>query len=168
MRIKDSLLNRLEKAKQSKTFAALLLFELLLVLSLLVGGAIYLSPNINLIPSPLNKYLFVSDLAGLLAGAVIILYVLNHKDFVKQTAKEKLHVAKTEPRVPALLVMEFFLVMVLVLATFIYLDPEYNILPWPFNVLVFLAVLAIVAYLYHYSKPFRKESRNFFAIRKRW
>lgn len=83
-------------------------------------------------------------------------------------AVEKLSAAKKEPRIPALLIVEFFLSLVLVLATIVYLDPKYNLVPWPYNIFLFLIILGIVVYLYGFSKPFRKEFREFFSIKKRW
>jgi len=74
------------------------------------------------------------------------------KNRVGKTAIEKLGTAKKEPRIPALLVVEFFLSMILVLATVIYLDPKTNLVPWPYNVIAFLVILGIVVYLYGFSK----------------
>ncbi len=90
------------------------------------------------------------------------------KNRVGKIAIEKLSAAKKEPRIPALLIVEFFLSMILVLATIIYLDPKTNLVPWPLNVVLFLIILGIVVYLYGFSKPFRKEWREFFNIKKRW
>ena|SRR3989338_3346064 len=85
-----------------------------------------------------------------------------------KVAVEKLSAAKKEPRIPAILILEFTLSMALVLATIIYLDPNYNIIPWPWNIFLFLGVLGIVVYLYAFSEPFRKEYKEFFSIKKRW
>ena len=90
------------------------------------------------------------------------------KNKVGKVAIEKIGTAKKEPRIPGLLILEFALSMALVLATFVWLDPDYNIVPWPFNVFLFLAMLGIVVYLYAFSESFRKEYRAFFNIKKRW
>jgi hypothetical protein len=90
------------------------------------------------------------------------------KNKVGKTAVEKLSTAKKEPRIPLLLIVEFFLSMVLVIATIVYLDPKYNLVPWPYNIVLFLIILGIVVYLYGFSKAFREEKREFFSIKKRW
>lgn len=99
------------------------------------------------------------------------------KNKIGKVAVEKLGTAKKEPRIPALLIMEFFLSMVLVLATIVYLDPGMRLMleqkyhfsvVWPYNILIFLVILGIVIYLYGFSKAFREEYREFFEIKKRW
>ncbi|MBU0635865.1 hypothetical protein KKE06_02455 [Candidatus Micrarchaeota archaeon] len=168
MVVRKKLKKRLLRAQKSKSFALLVWVEILLVLTLILGLIVYVSPEIDLIPAPLNKFLFVATISVILAGLAILLYVFANRNFVKKTTKEKLGIAKKVPQIPALLVLEFFLIMVLVVATFIYLDSEYNVIAWPFNVFLFLIVLGIVAYLYTYSEEFRKQSRGYFSIRKRW
>lgn len=155
-------------AKTNPSIALLVLAELLLALTLVTGLFVFVSPDIDLIPAPWNRLLFWADISALLVGLVFILYLISNRRFVKETAIQKLRIAKQETRIPALLALEFFLAMVVVLATFIYLDPEYNLVPWPLNVFFFLAVLGITAYLYAFSSGFRRQSRAFFSIRKRW
>jgi high-affinity Fe2+/Pb2+ permease len=58
--------------------------------------------------------------------------------------------------------------MILVLAAIVYFDPKINLVPWPFNVIVFMIICGIVVYLYGFSQSFREESREFFEIKKRW
>ncbi|MFH0954979.1 MAG: hypothetical protein V1777_02660 [Candidatus Micrarchaeota archaeon] len=154
--------NQLERAKKEPAVKWLILVEILLAIVLAIGLFVYVSPTINIIPAPYNQYLFWLAIASLLTGLFTGIYLISHRHQIKKTAKEKFHLARKEPRIPALLFLEFFLAMVLVLATFIYLDASYNVIEWPFNVLFFLGVLGIVAYLYRYSKPFRKQYREFF------
>jgi hypothetical protein len=90
------------------------------------------------------------------------------KNKVGKVAIEKFSVARHEPRIPVLLIVEFFLSMILVLAAIVYFDPKINLVPWPFNVIVFMIICGIVVYLYGFSQSFREESREFFEIKKRW
>lgn len=157
--------NQLERARQNPMVRILILIEILLAVVLAMGLWVYANPAINLISAPYNGYLFWLSIGALLTGLFAGVYLISHSEKIKKTAKEKLHIAKNEIRIPALLALEFFLSMVIVMATFIYLDPDYNVIEWPFNLIFFMIVFGLVSYIYMFSKPFRKEYRDFFNIK---
>jgi len=87
---------------------------------------------------------------------------------IKQQARQKLGLMKSEPQAAALLFVEFLFVAVLVLALRAYLDPGIELIPWsrlgigpPFttglNAVIAIIVLAIFYYLYNLTKPYRKQ-----------
>jgi len=90
---------------------------------------------------------------------------------IKEAAKEKIGMIKSEPQAPALLLIEFLFVAVLIIAMRAYLDPELELIPWsklgigPPITTVVNAVIAIVAigvfyYLYSLTKPYREWSKK--------
>ena len=79
-----------------------------------------------------------------------------HKDFSKVilgTGKEK--VFGMEREVIVLLFVEFIFAIMLAVAIYIYLDPEVNIVPWPWNYITFFVLLIVGLYLFSQTKPFR-------------
>jgi len=80
-----------------------------------------------------------------------------HKDFSKivlGTGKEK--VFGMEREVVVLLFTEFIFAIMLAVAIYIYLDPEVNIVPWPWNYITFFIVLIFGLYFFSKTKPFRE------------
>jgi len=86
---------------------------------------------------------------------------------IKGVAKEKLVKIKNEPQAPALLLVEFLFVAVVVIALRAYLDPEVELIPWstiglqePFttivNAIIAFAMLALFYRLYALTKPYRE------------
>ena len=80
-----------------------------------------------------------------------------HKDFSKivlGTGKEKIFGMDKE--ITVLLFVEFIFAIMLAVAIYIYLDPEVNIVPWPWNYIAFFIVLIFGLYFFSKTKPFRE------------
>jgi len=130
-----------DKAKEKLVLAkdiqwlALVIMEIFLTLILVGAIVIYLDGRFNTIQFPFNLIIF----AGI-AYAVMRTYSYT-ENF------RELRGMKRENSFRAF-VLEFIIFLVIVFSTFLYQDPNINIFPSPFNVIVFLAVLAIPVYLY--------------------
>lgn len=85
---------------------------------------------------------------------------------IKQEAKRKLRNAKDDPRVAALLLIDFMFVIVVVLAIRAYLDPELELIPWSaaglgpplttvVNTIIAVVVLALFYYMYRFTVSYR-------------
>ena len=81
----------------------------------------------------------------ILIFAVIVFAVLHFYHYTKFF--RKLQKIKHESSIK-LLVLEFAIFLIIMVSAYIYQDPLINILPNPFNVIVFLIILAVPVYLY--------------------
>ena len=70
----------------------------------------------------------------------------------------KLDSVKGNKRYAALLMVEFFLSMVLVVSIAIWLDHRFNVIEFPFNILFFGAVLYGIFHFYRYTESFREAN----------
>ena len=80
-----------------------------------------------------------------------------HKEFsdvVFGTGKQKFFGMDKE--VSVLLFVEFIFAIMLAIAIYIYLDPEVNIVPWPWNYITFFVVLIVGLYFFSRTRPFRE------------
>ncbi len=66
---------------------------------------------------------------------------------------------KGDWRIPVLWVVELILAVILAGAIAIYLDPELNVVPFPWNIVAFGIILGVAAYLYGFTRPFRLSRR---------
>jgi len=81
-----------------------------------------------------------------------------HDDFsriVLGTGKEKFFGMERE--IIVLLFVEFIFAIMLAVAIYIYLDPEVNVVPWPWNYITFFIVLIAGLYLFSRTKAFRES-----------
>ena len=76
--------------------------------------------------------------------------------FLKNKAKERAFNLKNDAPLLALYVAEFILTLVLVTAILLYLDGRFNQIEFPFNLLIFAAIVFGVMHFYNYTKPFRE------------
>ena len=90
---------------------------------------------------------------------------------LKTEAAYKLWLAKNEPRAAALLFIQFAFAMMLVLAVYAYLDPDFAIVQWEkiglqqplsalLSIVVFLIAVAAMVYLYRFTETYRKERKK--------
>jgi hypothetical protein len=70
------------------------------------------------------------------------------------TAKQKFFGMDRE--VISIFFLEFVFAIIIALAIYIYLDPEVNFVPWPFNYIAFFAFLAFGIYIFSQTKAFRE------------
>lgn len=66
---------------------------------------------------------------------------------------------KKDWRMPLLWIVEIILAIVLAGSIAIYLDPEINVVPFPWNIVAFVVVFVVAAYLYGFTRPFRMARR---------
>ncbi|QQR92854.1 MAG: hypothetical protein IPJ89_01250 [Candidatus Iainarchaeum archaeon] len=84
--------------------------------------------------------------------------VLNSVTF-GEVIRHQLQKMKKDWRMPLLWLVELILAIVLAGSIAIYLDPEVNVVPAPWNVVAFVIVLGISIYLYGFTRPFRVARR---------
>ena len=86
----------------------------------------------------------------------------------KSTTKFKLWLGKNEPRVAALLLIQFAFIAVVVMALYAYLDPDLSVVQWQkfgiydpwttvLNVALFLIVVGVFHWLYSFTSLYRSE-----------
>lgn len=91
----------------------------------------------------------------------------NAPGIIKDVAKEKILKMKSEPQAPALLLIEFLFVAVVVVSLRAYLDPGVELIPWSrlgleepvttiVNAVIAFAVLVIFYRMYGATKHYRK------------
>lgn len=83
--------------------------------------------------------------------------IMVHKEFSKLifgTAKQKIFGMDRE--VISLLFFEFLFAIIIAFSIYIYLDPEVNFVPWPFNYVGFFALLAFGLFIFSKTKLFRE------------
>ena len=140
--------------------AILFVYELFQIVLLKIEGE---SITVSFTENPTRYLVF-----GLTAVLLILIYIILMKkqplaykaqkeapSLIKEVAKQKLTSAKQDTRVIALLMLQFAFVIVIVMSIALYLDPETNIVPFPWNVIGFIAFVGISIWLYHYTKFFR-------------
>jgi hypothetical protein len=82
-----------------------------------------------------------------------------HENFSKVilgTSKEKL--LGINQNVLILWITQFVFAIILAFSIFVYLDPEVDIVPWPYNYVAFLGVLVVGLYLFSQTKVFREQN----------
>ncbi|MDO8538650.1 MAG: hypothetical protein Q7S21_07255 [archaeon] len=79
---------------------------------------------------------------------------------ITNRAKQKLKHASTDPRVMALIVIELIIVFIVSVGIVVYLDPETNLIPFPWNLLGFAIIIIISAYLYRFTGLYRVEEKQ--------
>jgi len=93
--------------------------------------------------------------SGKMKKAVFMSYRIPFEG-VKGSAKEKIKSSKEDKRYPALVILELILIFSLVAAIVFYLDPEYDILPIPWNFASFAIMVVAVFWIYSYTTEFRQ------------
>ncbi len=84
----------------------------------------------------------------------------EHYANLKENAKFKAQRAKEDFRFLALFVVEFITALIIAVAIFVYLDPEVEIIKagFPFNLIGFIAMVAVALYVFHLTRSFRLGS----------
>lgn len=80
----------------------------------------------------------------------------NFTNVVFGTSKKK--ILGINQNVLIVLITEFVFAIILAFSIFVYLDPEIDIVPWPYNYVAFFAILAIGLYLFSQTKVFREQT----------
>lgn len=132
--LKDAVKEKLAMAKDIR-WIALVIMELFLTLILVGSIVVYLDGRYNTIEFPFNLIIFAA-----IAYAVLRVYSYT-ENFRELRGMKRETSFKT-------FILEFIIFLIIVFSTFLYQDPTINIFPSPFNVIVFLVVLAIPVYLY--------------------
>ena len=79
---------------------------------------------------------------------------------IANRAKQKLKHASTDPRVMALIAIELVIIFIVCIGIVVYLDPDTNIIPFPWNLLGFAIIIIISAYLYRFTGLYRIEEKQ--------
>ena len=79
---------------------------------------------------------------------------------ITNRAKQKLKHASQDPRVMALIIIELIIVIIVCVGIVVYLDPETNIIAFPWNFLGFALIIIIAAYLYRFTGLYRLEEKQ--------
>ncbi len=77
--------------------------------------------------------------------------LIQKKDFFQEAFSE----AKKDPRIFAMLFIEFIISVAIAVSIYFYLDPEKNIVPFPLNIAVFAGLMVLLALVFHKTKEFR-------------
>jgi hypothetical protein len=76
---------------------------------------------------------------------------------ITDTFREKLSNTKEDMRFAGLVAIELIVIIILVVGIAVYLDPEIDIIPAPYNYIGFIITAAFAAAIYHYTANFRKS-----------
>lgn len=79
---------------------------------------------------------------------------------ITNRAKQKLKHASTDPRVMALIVIELIIILIISIGIYVFLDPDINIIPFPINMIGFIILIGISAYLYRFTALYRVEEKQ--------
>jgi len=132
--IKDKVKEKLQLFKDVH-WLALVFAEFLLTLVLVAGILLYLDGRFNTIDFPFNLILFAAIGYGVLHFYRYTEAFRNLRGMKRETSFKSF-------------VLEFIIFVVVVFSAYLYQDPAINILPYPFNFVLFLIVLASPLYFY--------------------
>jgi len=179
-----ALLKEVKKETLQKEWraASLLVAQMATIILVVFQALVVIGLNVNfslkqfVIKPSANPVDFAALALGILVFALLYFAVKKrHPDLynaqksapgiIKEEAKQKLQKAK-EPQAPALLVIEIFFVVVVVLALRAFFDPDIELIPWsrlglgaPFttiiNAVIAIAVLGAFYYLYSFTSAYR-------------
>ena len=116
-------------------------------------------------PNPFHWVLFFAALVLVLLIQLFFIYRApqvnslqkSSSKTIRSRAKEKALAVK-QPNVMALLILEFFFVIAIAVSIYLYLDPETNLVPFPFNLITFVVLVAIMLYLFSQTRAYRINS----------
>ena len=134
--IKDKAVEKLLTLKNPR-YSALLLVEFFLTMLLVGGILLYLDAGFNVIGFPYNIAIFA-------AIAYAVLHFYNYTSFFRKTRVSAIRRNSTFKT----FMLEFILFIIILGAAYIYQNPAINVLPYPYNLVLFLAILAVPLYLY--------------------
>jgi membrane protein implicated in regulation of membrane protease activity len=66
---------------------------------------------------------------------------------------------KADPRIVILFVGEMMLAVCIALAIALYLDPDWNVVPFPYNMVSFLILLGVAILIHRRTRPYRVARR---------
>ncbi len=133
--LKDKAKERAFNLKNDTPLIALYVAEFILTLVLVAAILLYLDGRFNQIEFPFNLFIFAAILFG----------VMHFYNYTKPFREWR--GIKRESSFRAFM-LEFVIFAIVVVSGYIYQDPTINIIPYPFNFLVFLAALSVPLYFY--------------------
>ena len=134
--IKDKAFEKLFALKEPR-YAALLLVEFLLTMLIVAGIVLYIDGRFNQLQTPLNIFAF----AGICFAAI---HFYNYTSAFRKSRKNGIQRTSSIKT----LALEFILFLIIAVSAFVYYDPKINTLPYPYNIVFFLAILAVPLYFY--------------------
>jgi len=134
--VKDKAFEKLFQLKEPR-YAALLLIEFFLTMLLVGGLLLYIDGRFSQLQAPLNIFVFA-------AICMAVFHFYNYTSSFRAARKNEIR-RNSSLKTMAL---EFIMFMIVVLSAYVYYDPAVNLLPYPFNIAFFLAILSAPLYLY--------------------
>ena len=133
--IKDKAKEKFVSAKNDLQLIAFWIVEFFLTLILVGAILLYLDGRFNTIEFPFNLIIF----AGIGYG---VLHFYRYTESFREVRQMK-HKDNFKS-----FVLEFIIFILIIASTYIYQDPTINIIPYPFNFIIFLILLSIPLYFY--------------------
>jgi hypothetical protein len=143
----------------------LILLFLIIIQTYLLLGIKITNKTFTYFNSPINIYqilLFILSILFLLALYFLIALkdknvMFFHENFSKVvlgTGKDK--ITGLDREVLSLLFLETIFAIIVAVSIYIYIDPEVNVVPWPYNYLTFIAIFLFGFYIFSNTRPFRE------------
>ena len=132
--VKAKAVERLLKFRDRK-YAALILVEFILSMVIVGAIALWLDHRYNAIEFPFNIFLF----------ALALYTVLHFYNYTAIFRKQRAMKRATSFRI---FLLEFLIFLILTVGGYVYQDHTINVLPYPFNFMLFLVLLIPVTYIY--------------------
>ena len=145
--IKDKAVQKLLALKNPR-YAALLLIEFFLTMLLVGGMVLYLDGRFNQLDWPLNFFVF----AGI---CFAVFHFYNYTKFYRETRRHKIR-RRTSLKTIAL---EIIIFLIILISGYFYYNTGANIIPFPYNFIFFLAILAVPLYFYINEKFVNYDDR---------
>jgi len=84
---------------------------------------------------------------------------------MKEKIMDKWKEAKEDPRLIVITLIELLFSFIIMLSIYFYLDPKRNVsgmpeIPFPFNLIAFIVMLALLIYIYTMTILYRQEREN--------
>ena len=134
--VRDKALEKLFELKDPR-YAALLLIEFFLTMLIVAGMVLYIDGRFNQLDSPLNLFAF----AGICFAAM---HFYNYTAVFRKSRRNAIQ-RNSSIRTLAL---EFVIFLIVLISAYVYANPKINTLPYPYNFVLFLAIIAVPLYFY--------------------
>jgi uncharacterized membrane-anchored protein len=132
--IVEKAIQKLSRLKDLQ-YTALIALEFILAMVVLFAFLVYIDPSTNKVDPPFN---FIITGAIIFAALHLYNYTSNFRKLKVAKRKSSLKIA----------FLELFIFTIIVVSAYIYQNKTINTLPYPFNFILFLAILSIPLYFY--------------------
>lgn len=77
----------------------------------------------------------------------------------KELLAFKWNAMKRDPRIVVLSVVELMLAVCIAVSIALYLDPDWNVVPFPWNIATFIVLLGVMLLIHRRTRPYRIAKR---------